>query len=77
MDKNKKYKKQMIAPIVATIGIIIYYILYCLLLITFVPKFWAILLCILAFIFSILMIKVCIERIKEIKGGETDDLSKY
>lgn len=26
---------------------------------------------------GVMMIKVCIERIKEIKGGEEDDLSKY
>ena len=29
------------------------------------------------FAFSIVMIKVCIERINEIKKGEEDDLSKY
>ena len=28
-------------------------------------------------IFAVVMVKVCIERIKEIKGGEEDDIGKY
>ena len=32
---------------------------------------------IIPLIFSAVMLKVCIERIKEIKEGEEDDISKY
>ena len=77
MDKNKNHKKQMVAPIIATIAIVIYYILYFCMLITVVPGFWKIVLGIIPLIFAILMVMVCVERIKEIKRGETDDLSEY
>ena len=77
MDKNKNHKKQMVAPIVSTIAIIIYYILYFCILITVVPGIWKVVLGIIPLVFAILMVMVCVERIKEIKRGETDDLSKY
>ena len=32
---------------------------------------------IIPLLFSVVMIKVCIDRIKEIKKGEEDDLSQY
>lgn len=77
MDENKNHKKQMVAPIIATIAIVIYYILYFCILITVVPGAGKIVLGIIPLIFMGLMVMVCIERINEIKRGETDDLSKY
>lgn len=69
--------KKIITPIIITILMIIYYITYFGLLISVLNGIWKYFFGIIPFIFSIVMIKVCIERIKEIKGGEEDDLSKY
>ena len=73
----KSHRKKMIAPIIISLLTIIYYILYFFLLITIIESVWKYALGIIPIIFSILMIKVCMERIKEIKEGEEDDLSKY
>ena len=70
-------KKKMIAPIVVTILMIAYYIVYFGFLITLVSGIWKYALGIIPLVFSIVMIKVCIERIKEIKKGEENDLSQY
>ena len=72
-----KHHKKMIAPIVVTILLVLYYIIYFALLISIVEGIWKLLLGIIPLLFIIVMIKVCIERILEIKGGEEDDLSKY
>lgn len=69
--------KKMITPIIITIILILYYIFYFGVLIILCPGILKILFGILPLIFSIIMIKVCIERIKEIKKGEEDDISKY
>ena len=73
-DKNKK---KMIAPIVVTVIMLLYYALYFGVLIAFLPTVWKYLLGIVPVAFSIVMVAVCIERIKEIKKGEEDDISKY
>ena len=70
-------KKKMIAPIVVTILMIAYYIVYFGFLITLVSGIWKYALGIIPLAFSAVMIKVCIERIYEIKKGEENDLSKY
>ena len=75
MDNAKK--KKMIAPIVVTILMILYFVFYFGFLITVLDGFWKIVLCIAPLAFSGVMIKVCIERIQEIKKGEEDDLSQY
>ena len=72
-----RHKKKMIAPIVVTILMVTYYIIYFGFLITLVDGIWKYTLGILPFVFSVVMIVVCIERIKEIKKGEEDDLSQY
>ena len=71
------HKKKMIAPIVVTVLMVIYYILYFCLLASVTSGLWRIALGILPLALSALMVKVCIERIKEIKEGEEDDLSQY
>ena len=73
-DKNKK---KMIAPIVVTVIMLLYYALYFGVLIAYLPTVWKYLLGIVPVAFSIVMVAVCIERIKEIKKGEEDDISKY
>ena len=70
-------KKKMTAPIVITIIMILYYVIYFGFLITLLDGIWKYALGIIPIIFSIIMVKVCIERINEIKKGEEDDISKY
>jgi hypothetical protein len=71
------HKKKMVAPIVATVCIILYYVVYFGLLISLLDGIWRWLLGIFPVIFAGLTVKVCIERINEIKKGEEDDLSQY
>ncbi len=70
-------KKKMVAPILITIILVLYYVVYFGFLITLVNGIWKYALIIIPLVFSIVMIRVCIERIEEIKKGEEDDLSKY
>ena len=74
MDSNKK---KMVAPILVTVLMIAYYIIYFGFLITLVNGIWKYALGIIPLIFSAVMVKVCIERINEIKKGEENDLSQY
>jgi len=71
------HAKKMIAPIVVTVIMIIYYAVYFGFIIYAVDDVWKWLLGIVPVAFAALMIKVCIDRIKEIKKGEEDDLSQY
>ena len=73
----KLYKNKMIAPIVISVIIILYYVIYFGILIALLVGVWKWLLGIIPLALSAVMLKVCIERIKEIKKGEEDDLSKY
>ena len=71
------HKNKMTAPVVVTVLFIIYYIAYFGFLISIIDGIWKYLLGIIPLAFSAVMIKVCIERINEIKKGEEDDISKY
>ena len=73
----KLYKNRMIAPIVISVIIILYYVVYFGILIALLDGVWKWLLGIIPLALSAVMLKVCIERINEIKKGEEDDLSKY
>ena len=73
----KKHKKKMTAPIVITVILIIYYSLYFGVLIALVDGAMKYVLAIIPLLFAIIMVKVCIERINEIKKGEEDDIGKY
>ena len=70
-------KKQVIAPIIVTILMVLYYVVYFGFLITLLDGIWKYALGIIPLAVSIVMINVCIERINEIKKGEEDDLSQY
>ena len=72
-----EHGKKMIAPIVVTVIMVIYYIVYFGFLIWLLEGAWRYLLGIIPLLFSAVMIWVCIERIREIKEGEEDDLSQY
>ena len=67
----------MIAPILVSILLVLYYVAYFGLLITLLDGIWKWLLGLLPVAFSILTVWVCVERIQEIKKGEEDDLSNY
>ena len=69
--------RKMIAPIIVTIVMVFYYVVYFGLLLSMLDGIWKYMLGILPIVFSAVMIKVCVERIKEIQEGEEDDLSKY
>ena len=70
-------KKKMIAPVLVTIFMMVYYIVYFGFLITLVSGVWKYAFGIIPLGFLGVLIYVCVERIKEIKKGEEDDLSKY
>ena len=73
----KLHKKKMIAPIIITLAYVAYYVVYFDLLITLFDGIWKYVLGIIPLLFAVVMVKVCIERINEIRRGEEDDLSKY
>ena len=73
----KSHKRKIIAPIIVTVIMVLYYVVYFGFLMWLVYGIWRYLLGVFPLVFSALMIKVCIERIKEIKKGEEDDISKY
>ena len=73
----KSHKQKMTAPIIITVIIIAYYIIYFGFLITFLNGLVKYILGIIPLALAAIMLGVCIERINEIRKGEEDDLSKY
>ena len=70
--------KKYIAPIIISVLVIIYLVLYFGLIITTIESILGkILVGVLPVAFAGTMIFVLIERIKEIRSGEENDLSKY
>ncbi len=70
-------KGKIVAPIIITVIMIIYFAVYFGVLIWLVPGFWKIALGILPLAFAAAMIYTCIDRIKEIRSEDNDDISKY
>lgn len=70
-------KKKIAVPIIVTVLMMLYFGIYFGFLISLVNGIWKVLLGILPPVFSAVMVKVCIDRIKEIRKGEEDDLSQY
>ena len=73
----KRHNKKFIAPIIVSAIMVLYYVVYFGILIAVLDGIWKWFLGIIPLAFSAVMLKVCIERINEIKKGEEDDLSKY
>ena len=69
--------KKMVAPIVITVIMVLYYILYFALLAALIGGIAGLLLGIIPAALGIAMICVCVQRIKEIRSGEEDDLGQY
>ncbi|GFI22169.1 hypothetical protein IMSAGC011_00942 [Lachnospiraceae bacterium] len=74
-----KYWKKMAAPIVIASIIIIYYIGIAVffMVVSSIPIVIKILMIVIPLILAVVMFSVLISRIKEIQGGEEDDLSQY
>ena len=74
----QKHTKKMIAPIVITVLVIAYFLFYFTQLMSAVDSTaLKLLLGIRPAALGAAMISVLIQRIREIKGGEEDDLGKY
>ena len=70
--------KKYLAPILAAIFMIAYFIVYFGFIITLIESMiFKIIIGILPIVFAGVMIFVLIERIKEIRSGEENDLGKY
>ena len=67
----------MIAPIIASAFMILYYVVYFGFLASLLEGIWKYAFGIIPLVLVAVTICVCIERIKEIKKGEEDDISKY
>ncbi len=74
---KKERKKGYVAPIVITVILILYFILYFGFLLWVLQGIWKYVFLLFPIAFGGVSIYVCIERIKEIRSGEEDDLSKY
>ena len=72
------YLKKMIAPTVVTVLIAVYLVGYFGLLIRLLNILWLkIVLAVVPIAFFGVLIHVFVQRIKEIRSGEEDDLSQY
>lgn len=74
-----KYWKKMIAPVIVAVITITYYVGVSIFFMAVpgIPVGFKILMIVVPLILSAVMIGVLISRIKEIQGGEEDDLSQY
>ena len=73
----KLHKTKMIVPILITVIIIVYCVVYFGISMLLFRGLWQLLLGFVPLILAVVMVKVCIERINEIRNGEEDDISKY
>ena len=72
-DKRKGY----VAPIVITVIFVLYLALYFGVLAALLPGIWKYVLLMIPVAIAGVLIYVCVDRIKEIRSGEEDDLSQY
>lgn len=73
-----EHLKKMIAPIIVTVITLLYYVGFAvLLMLVALPAIVKIIGAFLSLVLAVVSIYVVVERIKEIRSGEEDDLSKY
>ncbi|MCH5343022.1 MAG: hypothetical protein J1E64_03205 [Acetatifactor sp.] len=73
-----KHTKKIIAPIVIAVIIVLYLLLYAsIAFATEVPMLFRIIGLVIPLLLAGVMIAMLVERIKEIRSGEEDDLSEY
>ena len=72
-------KKGYIAPIIVAIALLIYYIGMAVMFVLIPGMVWwvKVLMCVIPASFGGVVIHVLLQRIKEIKSGENDDLDQY
>ena len=77
-DLVNKHRRKMTAPILVTILVILYFFLYFGVLVALAHStLLRLLLGICPVLLGAAVIVVCIQRLREIKGGEEDDLGQY
>ena len=75
--KERHFNKK-VAPVIVSLCLIGYYVLVVFGLYKMnIPNIFKIMVIIVSVIITFVIIKVLVERIKEINGGEEDDLGKY
>lgn len=77
---NNEHTKKMILPIIIAFVVGLYFLSMAVLLVVsslITKKWWISLFSIIPVILLVILIVVTVQRIKEIKGGQEDDLSKY
>lgn len=77
--KQKNHMKKMIAPIIITILIALYYIGIAVffMVVQGIPILFKVCVIGISLLLTAVMVAVFVSRIKEIQGGEEDDLSQY
>ncbi len=75
----RKYGKKLAAPILISALIVLYFIGYVVVIAVtdWLPLGWAIVASVVPLCLAGVMIYVLLQRIKEIRSGEEDDLSQY
>lgn len=69
--------KKLKVPIIVMIILVLYYVVYFGFLMLLLEGIWKYVLGIFPIFLTAVTVGVCIQRIKEIKEGEEDDLGKY
>lgn len=73
-----KHGKKMVAPVIITVLLVLYFIGFAVVVFLLRPPLAA---CIIGAVIPLALagvaLGVCIQRIREIRSGEEDDLSKY
>jgi len=73
----KPHRRKMAAPIIVSVILVLYYAAYFGFLLTLLDGLWKYVWGLVPLVFSAITIQVCVDRIKEIRGGEEDDIGKY
>ena len=73
----KTHRQKMIAPIVVTAILVVYYAVYFALLMGVVDGVMKYILGLIPLALGVMIVRVCVERIHEIRGGEEDDHGQY
>ena len=74
----EEHSEKIIAPIVITVFFIVYYCVYLIILLAALPGIvLKLLFGMIPIALAAVMIFVCVQRMKEIRSGEEDDLSQY
>ena len=75
---SQKHRNKMIAPIIITALIVLYYVGFvCFCLFVGMPPMLMLVFGVVPLLLAGVCIYVLVERIKEIRSGEEDDLSQY